>query len=173
MGGQSARGDIVAGTTYSAWQAFKRTTYTDYDEEGGFEVPTWAPGWEYEAYGPEDSRPVWQGQGAQLRTVIAVFKPGRYPERVFYTRQFRDPSGKIFGRDGLRITTAQAFRRWMAGEHLTRLLTDFHPWDRKKALDAFEELCRKNSGPDGGAPSPPLRTEPTPRMNPTPRNPDA
>ena len=119
---RTARGDIVAGETYSAWWAFKRTTYTRFDEEGGSEVETWAPGWEYEAFGPEDSLPVWQGQGAQLRTVVAVYKPGRFPERVFYTRRWRDPDGKEFGRDGLRITTAEAFRRWRAEEHKARLL---------------------------------------------------
>lgn len=147
---RTARGDIVAGETYSAWWAFKRTTYTRFDEEGGSEVETWAPGWEYEAFGPEDSVPVWQGQGAQLRTVVAVYKPGRFPERVFYTRRWRDPDGKEFGRDGLRITTAEAFRRWRAEEHKARLLQDMHPWNREKAAAEFEALCRKNALRGGG-----------------------
>jgi hypothetical protein len=30
-------------------------------------------------------------------TVQGVFKPGRYPTRVFFTRAFTDPDGKTLG----------------------------------------------------------------------------
>lgn len=47
--------------------------------------------------------------GQQILTVVAVFKPGKYPTRVFFTRKWRDPSGKVFGKNALRITSLTAF----------------------------------------------------------------
>lgn len=48
--------------------------------------------------------------------VVATFKPGRFPERVFYTRRWVDPDGREFGKTGrLLIATAGQFRRLLKG----------------------------------------------------------
>ena len=53
--------------------------------------------------------------GSMVLTVVDVFKPGRYPARVFYTRQWIDPDGKVFGKSALRMTTVSAFLRRTRG----------------------------------------------------------
>lgn len=55
------------------------------------------------------------GVGAQILTVVSVHKPGRYPRRVFYTRQWRSPDGKVFGKPNLRIKAINAFKTLVKG----------------------------------------------------------
>ena len=47
--------------------------------------------------------------------VVAAFKPGRFPTRIFFTRSFTDPDGKTFGKGALRISTLDKFRRLTRG----------------------------------------------------------
>lgn len=44
-------------------------------------------------------------------TVVSVHRPGRFPTRVFFTRQFVTPDGKAFGKSKLHIVTVEKFRR--------------------------------------------------------------
>lgn len=77
-------------------------------------VQSWRPGVRWvQVY--DDSEAEAEGIGAMLLTVIDVHKPGRFPARVFFTRQWRDPDGKVFGKGGLRITTVPAFLRRTKG----------------------------------------------------------
>lgn len=81
-------------------------------------VKCWRPGTEFEEVEtPYNSRTECYagGHGSMLLTVIDVHRPGKFPTRVFYTRQWRDPTGKVFGKGGLRIKTQQAFNRMLAG----------------------------------------------------------
>jgi hypothetical protein len=56
------------------------------------------------------------GTGSMVLEVVATFKPGRFPERVFYTRRWIDPDGREFGQTGkLRIATTGQFRRLLKG----------------------------------------------------------
>lgn len=112
---------LVAGVTYEAWHPFKLEAYQPIpdDPEGGYpaEVKTWVPGWRYEPSGPEDVEEVWDGEGVQYRTIVSLHRPApRYPERVFYTRQWRGPNGRVFGKTGLRCVIAPTFRHWLRGE---------------------------------------------------------
>lgn len=77
-------------------------------------VMSWRPGVRFEAR-HDDTEAVADGMGAMLLTVVDVHKPGRFPTRVFFTRQWRDPDGKVFGRTNLRIMTLDAFRRRQRG----------------------------------------------------------
>jgi hypothetical protein len=119
--------ELSEGQVCRAWHPFMRQTFQPFPEPvlpgdwAGLyvtppEVPTWVPGWRYEDCGPEDVEEVWDGEGEQLRTIVSIHKPGRYPTRVFYTRQWRDPDGKVFGKPPLRMTTMQAFRTWLSGD---------------------------------------------------------
>ena len=94
---------------------FCRATYSGFDGGGYSDLPTWIPGHRYEATGPEDSGEVADAEGSATFTVIDVFKPGRFPTRVFYTRAFTTPDGKTFGKGGLKIATLDKFRRLTRG----------------------------------------------------------
>lgn len=94
---------------------FVRDTYTYWDEEGGVTVPTWRPGVRYEPCGPEDVEAVADGEGEAEFTVVDTFKPGRFPERVFLTRRFVTPDGKVFGKGKLHIWTLEKLRRLSRG----------------------------------------------------------
>jgi hypothetical protein len=104
-----------AGQKFEACYPFTRTTYTDFDEEGPFEVASWKPRIEYVERGPEDTEAIAHGEGKVLLEVIDSHRPGKYPARVFFTRRWRDPDGKVFGNTALRIKTSQAFGRLTKG----------------------------------------------------------
>lgn len=91
----------------------------DSDPEGvGFAtIDSWAPGVRYEALPPygEDSEAVCDGEGAMVLAVADVHKPGRFPTRVFFTRQWVTPNGKTFGKGGLHIAVLPAFKRRATG----------------------------------------------------------
>lgn len=56
------------------------------------------------------------GTGQMLLTVVGRYKPpGKYHERIFYTRKWRGPDGVVFGKNGLLVTTVAAFRRMLGG----------------------------------------------------------
>lgn len=86
-------------------------------EDGPEDVMSWRPGTveiPQPPYG-EYSDSVADGIGRMLLTEVSRHKPGRYPERVFYVRQWIDPDGNQFGKTNLRITTAAVFKRLSAG----------------------------------------------------------
>lgn len=102
----------------------KDTWIEHYDGEDGpmtDEIPTWRPGTRAEscdvgnAYSHIERWAEADAMGAQILTVVSVHKPGRFPTRVFYTRQWRDPDGKTFGKTKCRITTVPAFITLIAG----------------------------------------------------------
>ena len=115
---------LEVGRTYTvAPFPFKRETYLS-PEDGSDVVSwasgtavSWAPGVRFEPMPPygENAEAVADGEGAMLLTVVSLHKPGRYPTRVFYTRQWRDPDGKVFGDTKLRVTVVSAFRRRLTG----------------------------------------------------------
>lgn len=97
---------------------FIRTTYDELpDAEGELTTqPTWKPGVEHELTAPYgDTLTYADAMGEVAFTVVAVFKPGKYPERVFYVRNWIDPDGKRFGRNNLRMATMQNFRVLIKG----------------------------------------------------------
>lgn len=106
---------IEAGSVFSVPYPFVRDVYNSLEEDGPVEVPTWKPGVRYVAVGPEDSEAVADAAGRMILRVVDVFKPAHYPARVFYTRQWEDPKGRVFGKKGLRIVTLEKFRRLARG----------------------------------------------------------
>ena len=108
---------VEAGQEFRNPYPFVRGTFTSYDEGGEYEVKTWNPGVVFEACGyyGDESQAVAQGEGFQILTVIDVYKPGKYPERVFYTMTWIDPDGREFGKRKLRIAITEKFRRLSQG----------------------------------------------------------
>lgn len=96
---------------YRATYPFVRSVYNTIDWDGEASIPTWRPGVMTEHCGPDGAMTInyAHGVGEVVYTVVSRHKPGRYPERVFYTRKWIDPDGKEFGNPKLRVTTNQAF----------------------------------------------------------------
>lgn len=95
---------------------FVRCKAEVFDGEGMATIDSWRPGcearWE-DCYGNSE----WfaDAMGTMVLTEVSRHKPGKYPERVFYVRQFVDPDGTRFGKTNLRMTTAQRFKTLCAG----------------------------------------------------------
>lgn len=123
---------MTAGECFEVPYPFVRDTYVSHqdDEEGpsSIEVPTWKPGVRFEDEGYGDVEAYADAMGAQLLTVVSVHKPGRFPTRVFYTRQWRDPDGAVWGKGKLRMTTLPAFTTLRGGYR--------HRYELKTAVQA-------------------------------------
>ena len=77
---------------------------------------SWKPGVRWVPCSPEDYEAVADAEGVMILTVVDTHKPpGRYAERVFYTRKWIDPDGVEFGHDRLLIISKGAFSRRASG----------------------------------------------------------
>lgn len=100
----------IAGAFFEARYPFVRDTFTEWDGEDGYaNVSTWKPGIKAVETGPEDSDMFADAEGAIILTVVGTYKPGRFPTRVFFTRRWRDPDGREFGKGNCRMTTIANF----------------------------------------------------------------
>lgn len=108
--------EIREGAFYEVAHPFIMDDYSGPDEGGDyFEGKSWRPGVRSEASGPEDVECVADGVGSQRLTVVGIYKPGRFPTRIFYTREWTSPAGKAFGNTRLLIATKAKFSRLIAG----------------------------------------------------------
>lgn len=106
----------AAGEVFRVRYPFVQCVVDIMTEDGPIDLLSWRPGCEYEmrgGYGEYEGHSVAiaHGVGEMVLTVEAVFKPGRFPVRVFYTRKFVTPEGREFGKGRLRIATVEKFRR--------------------------------------------------------------
>ena len=106
---------IKVGSTYRVKFPFVAESHAVFGDEAPVPDETWRPGVRWEQCSPEDFEAVAEAEGEMILTVVDTHKPGRYPERVFYTRKWIDPDGKEFGDERLRITTTGTFRRRATG----------------------------------------------------------
>ncbi|WP_020476222.1 hypothetical protein [Zavarzinella formosa] len=86
-----------------------------FDGESTYKTLSWRPGVRHELTAYGDPLAVADGVGSQIVTVVSVHKPGKFPERVFFTRQWKNPEGKVFGKTKLRVKTSPDFRKLVAG----------------------------------------------------------
>ena len=109
---------ITPGETYSVRYPFVKTTFElppdDPEATTTATVEGWRPGAEF-GHDGYDTISVADGHGEMLLSVVSTHKPGKFPERIFYTRQWKDPGGKVFGKGALRVTTIGTFRRLLRG----------------------------------------------------------
>lgn len=106
---------FTAGDAIEFPYPFIRVEFEQWNEEGSYNVPSWQPGVRYVPWGYDDSQSVADGIGKQMINVISIHKPGKYPERVFYTRRWETPDGKLFGKHKLMAKTTPAFRKLVSG----------------------------------------------------------
>ena len=111
------QGEFIVGQEITVAYPFVRDTYEvhEADEDGysSYNKPTWVPKTRTVWTHSDSTEEVADAVGSQILTIVSIHKPGRFPERIFYTRRWRDPDGKEFGKNNLRIKTTQAFR-WLA-----------------------------------------------------------
>ncbi len=106
---------FTAGDAIEFPYPFIRGEFDKWDEEGSYKVLSWQPGVRYEENGYSGTVTIADGIGKQMVNVISIHKPGRFPERVFFTRRWETPDGIIFGKKHLRMKTTQVFRKLVAG----------------------------------------------------------
>lgn len=111
--------DFKAGDVFTVVYPFVRGAYSYMDFDGKhwneMESATWKPGVAYRPCAPDDTEGYCHAEGHMELTVVDVHKPGKYPVRVFCTRQWITPDGKRFGKTNLRIMTVPAFKRRVQG----------------------------------------------------------
>ncbi len=102
--------------------------YTGAQEEGDVTSEccsddVWIPGCKSEPTASGDHEFVAEGIGEMILKVVDMHRPGRYQERVFYTRRWVDPDGNEFNAGKLHVTTIGTFKRRAAGYyHAYRVL---------------------------------------------------
>jgi hypothetical protein len=94
---------------------FVRVPMETFDYDGPNVAMTWIPGVRYEPIYPDTAEAVADGEGWMTLTVVSSHKPGRFPERVFFTRTFTPPDGPTFGKTKLHIATRAKFSRICRG----------------------------------------------------------
>ncbi len=104
--------EIQPGEAFAVPYPFIRGLYYEDDKPP---TSTWQPGVWPEMVREGEEELVADGVGEMHLHVVSTHKPGRYPERVFYVRQWQDPDGRVFGASVLRIATINKFRRLAAG----------------------------------------------------------
>lgn len=106
--------DLSEGDVFRVLYPFCRGEYNHAEEDGWRTSKTWRPGVEADYCG-ENIENYADAMGEMVLTVVSVHKPGRFPTRVFYTRQWVDPDGRPFGKGGCKIATSEKFKRLTRG----------------------------------------------------------
>lgn len=106
---------IKEGDVFVVEYPFIRVNISLMTEDGFYETESWKPGTNEEFVYPDDSEAVADGIGKMILSVVDVHKPGKFPERVFFTRKWVDPDGKEFGKNLLKIMVTPAFKRRASG----------------------------------------------------------
>lgn len=114
----AANHDLTEGRTFRVAYPFVRDLHSFMDEDGIGKSLTWKPGLRavhVPAFEVPDVNEVADAMGEMILNVVSVHKPGRFPTRVFFTRQWVTPDGRGFGKDKLHVATAGKFRRLARG----------------------------------------------------------
>lgn len=123
------------GKSYVCEYPFVKTFVILPGEDGFEETFSWRPGTIV-----LEERLVAKALGKMILTVVSMHKPGNYPERVFYTRQWEDPNGFIFGRGSLKIATTSHFRSLLKGyRHKFTVSSEAPPEDTRVFLEPVQE----------------------------------
>ena len=88
------------------------------DPETGADEGGWIPGTEGRLVPPDTAEEYADGIGYCVYTVVSTHRPGKYPTRVFYTREWLDPDGNEFGHKTLRVHSLGYFKRLIRGYRL-------------------------------------------------------
>lgn len=107
------RAEITAGKVFEVPYPFKMGKFTEFDECGSYVDERYVPGF-YIAK-DDDDLPAADAMGAAIYEVVSIHKPGKYLDRVFYTRRWRCPEGICFGGGRLMACSITKFRKLLKG----------------------------------------------------------
>jgi hypothetical protein len=135
---------IAVGSIFEVDCPFIRSRFDSYDEDGPYRVLSWKPGIEWIITGMDEADMRAHGMGKGRYTVIAVAHlPRPYPTRVFFTRKWTCPDGRVFGNSKLHVMTREAFKRRTVAyrpagsdRHTGLIVRDMDAAEREKALSA-------------------------------------
>lgn len=102
---------MTPGAVFRGPYPFVRDKYTDFNGDGFSEIQTWKPGAVFQNTHGGDSECIANGVGEIILTVVSTHKPAHFPTRVFFTRRWRGPDGKEFGKPRCLCVTLEKFRR--------------------------------------------------------------
>lgn len=121
----------VAGYVFEVAYPFVHDSYSEWDEDGCSTSPCWKPGVTMKEVW-DDQVAYADGMGKQIITIVGVYRPGKFPTRVFYTRKWVDPNGHTFGKNRCRSTTLCAFRS-LVREYRHEFVLDESPLPTRSA----------------------------------------
>ena len=106
----------AVGQTHERWTPFlvEDKTLHGVDQDGAWsrQIKHWRPGLRNEPVGYDDFEPTCDGDGAELRLIVAVVRIDGGGIRILYRRTWRRPDGGEFGKARVRMTTPSAFTAW-------------------------------------------------------------
>lgn len=76
-------------------------------------IKSWRPGIRMVQVAPDDCDADCDGEGYEVREIVAVVAIPGETSRILYRRHWVDPDCKCFGKRKLRMTTASAFSSWV------------------------------------------------------------
>lgn len=88
------------------------------DGFGMIKVKSWRPGVRTDQTAPDDFEAVWDGEGVELRRIVAIVPIDGGGVRILYRRSYRRPDGKEFGKANVRMTTPAGFTSWLRGSNM-------------------------------------------------------
>ncbi|KKM19361.1 hypothetical protein LCGC14_1656430 [marine sediment metagenome] len=105
---------------------FVRSEYETFIESGEHKesITTWRPGVDLSEASYEENG-FCHGEGAMMLTVVSIHKPGKYPTRIFYVRQWEAPDGTRFGKKGLQCKALAGFSLLRAGYRYAYDIIDY------------------------------------------------
>jgi len=123
------------GQVHERWTPFivedKKLTYFDGENFTTSAIKHWRPGLKSEPIYPDDARPVWDGEGAEIRRIVSIASIEGGGKRILYRRTWRRPDGGEFGKARVRMTTPSAFTAWLRGSgYLKREIEEWRERDR-------------------------------------------
>jgi len=104
--------EIKVGATIDVGYPFVRESISLFGEAA---IMTWRPGTRFEPVPPDDTRSFADAIGAMVLTIVSIHRPGKFPTRVFYTRRWRGPDGREFGKNNLHVRTLGYFKALCRG----------------------------------------------------------
>jgi hypothetical protein len=121
-----------------------------YEDGEPVTIKSWRPGIRHEFVAPDDFEPVSDGEGFEVRRIVAVVAIPEGGRRILYRRTWKKPDGKEFGKARVRMTTTSAFTAWARDSNGWRSYDErrIALLDEPRGLSASEEPCSEAVNPN-------------------------
>ena len=89
-------------------------------------IKSWRPGVRMVPVPPDTAEPEWDGDGKELRRIVAITTVEGGGVRILYRRTWQKPDGSTFGKNTVRMTTPSGFTTWQRARN--GFLRNWRPW---------------------------------------------